>query len=288
RLLEVASGGERGMIATGELANRELVTTLAFAPGGLVLATGDFGPNRKHPHRATLSVRLWNRATGKLLRRLTGPRSRIRCVVFSPDGRLLVSAGWDNTCLVWDVADLLVNQSSPPAPLKQAQLVKLWEDLAGEDATKGYQAIGNLIRARRQAVPFLADRLGKVPPIDARQIRGWVADLDSDEFLVRSRAARNLEQAGGAAEPALRKVLQGRPSAEVGLVAEDLLAKLSKQPLAPRLVRQLRAVEVLEHAGTPEAQKVLDKLAKRALDARLEQEVKASLERLSNNPVRRP
>jgi hypothetical protein len=40
-------------------------------------------------------------------------------------------------------------------------------------------------------------------------------------------------------------------------------------------------VEVLEHIGTPEAVRVLEKLSKGATDARLTHEAKAALERLA-------
>jgi hypothetical protein len=43
----------------------------------------------------------------------------------------------------------------------------------------------------------------------------------------------------------------------------------------------MRAVEVLEHIGTPDAREVLEKLTRGDPSARLTQEAKASLERLA-------
>jgi hypothetical protein len=45
-------------------------------------------------------------------------------------------------------------------------------------------------------------------------------------------------------------------------------------------VRQIRAVEALESIGTPEAQRVLDKLATGPSEMRLTQEAKGAAERL--------
>ena len=86
---------------------------------------------------------------------------------------------------------------------------------------------------------------------------------------------------GAAAKPALRKVLAGNPSLELRRRVEPIVKKLdSWQASSPAMQREWRAVEVLELLGTPEARKLLQKLAQGLPDARLTQEAKASLERL--------
>jgi hypothetical protein len=72
------------------------VTDVAFSPDGRLLASGDI--YRK--------VWLWNPATGKHLRTLTGHHwvDGIQSVAFNVDGRLLASGGDDNRVRLWDPA----------------------------------------------------------------------------------------------------------------------------------------------------------------------------------------
>jgi WD40 repeat protein len=59
------------------------VSSVAFSPGGRVLASGGgLGDN---------NARLWDVNTGQLLRTLRGHRGPIEGVIFSPDSRVLAS-----------------------------------------------------------------------------------------------------------------------------------------------------------------------------------------------------
>ena len=102
------------------------------------------------------------------------------------------------------------------------------------------------------------------------------ASLDS----VREKAAGELERWGERAVPALRRALVGGPSPEARRQIERLLGRLDGPVTAPEALRAVRAVEVLEQAGTPEARRVLEALAGGAPEARLTREAKASLGRL--------
>jgi hypothetical protein len=110
-------------------------------------------------------------------------------------------------------------------------------------------------------------------------MRRLLADLDSDVFDVREKATEELPNLGRAAESALNQFLKGNPSAEARKRVEQLLAKIDADPTGEAL-RALRAIEVLEHIGTPEAYAVVKTLAGGAPEARLTREAKVALQRL--------
>jgi hypothetical protein len=132
----------------------------------------------------------------------------------------------------------------------------------------------------RQSVPFLASHLNPARPPDHERLRRLLAELDDDRFEVRQRAVAGLEGLGELAVPHLRKLLARRPSLEVRERAQQLLRKLARPILVGAPLREVRAVAVLEFAGTPEARRLLAALAKGAAEARLTREAKAALRRL--------
>lgn len=79
-------------LGTVRLRHPEYLTSLAFSPAGDLLATGC----------ADGVVRLWDTATGKLLRTLGGHETYVDAIRFARDGRLLVS-GSGRQIRVWDV-----------------------------------------------------------------------------------------------------------------------------------------------------------------------------------------
>ena len=83
--------------------------------------------------------------------------------------------------------------------------------------------------------------------------------------------------------PACRKALEGNPPAEVRRRLEPLLEKLAREAreLPPGQRRGLRALEVLERIGTPEARALVQQLAAGAADARLTLEAQAALKRMA-------
>lgn len=50
------------------------------------------------------TIRLWDRATGKEIRQLTGHRGPVTAVALSPDGKTLASASRDQTLILWEMA----------------------------------------------------------------------------------------------------------------------------------------------------------------------------------------
>src|SRR5262249_30216223 len=112
-----------------------------------------------------------------------------------------------------------------------------------------------------------------------------IADLDSNQFAVREKAARDLERLGDSATAALREKLKDKPPMQTQQRINALLKNLCGLDPSPGQLRIMRAVQVLEYIGDAEARKLLTKLSEGAPQARLTQEAKASLERLAKRPV---
>jgi hypothetical protein len=119
-------------------------------------------------------------------------------------------------------------------------------------------------------------------PSHPRHLRQWIADLDSDTFATREKATQELEKLGRAVEASLRAALAADPPLEAKRRLEALLDRLGTEAaLTPEQQRDVRAVRVLEVAGTPEAKKVLEALAKGSRSWWVVREAKAALERLA-------
>ena len=100
RLLAVASSIGVYLYAADDLSEVRFLPTdapvrsVAFSPNGQALASGSLDN----------TIRLWDAASGALLRTLEGHTHHVLSVVFSPDGRLLASGSEDNTVKIWGPA----------------------------------------------------------------------------------------------------------------------------------------------------------------------------------------
>ncbi|HEY7424599.1 MAG TPA: sigma factor-like helix-turn-helix DNA-binding protein, partial [Gemmataceae bacterium] len=265
---ETASGKERATLPCPSPCGR--VNSLTFSPDGRLLALGGYDQ----------AVHLCDTTRGKWVKRLEGHQGEVKTLAFSPDGRRLASGSLDTTALIWDVTGLVTKKPHPHS-LPRKELDTLWSTLVATDAAKAYQAILTLETLPEQTVPLLAERLRRRFAPDAERIAGLVKQLDSEDFAVRQRAAAELRKLHWAAEPALCKVLEDKPSLEVRKRAKELLDEIIKTEPPPELLQSLRAIETLERIGTAEAKEVLRELADRAPETRLTREAKASLDRLA-------
>jgi hypothetical protein len=270
----LAAGDREGTVqiwngSTGERVHRLKhegeVLALSFSNDGRVLASGGAGG----------SVHLWELVTGRERLRFTGT-SGCYSLAFAPGGGRLVSGHFDSSALVWDVAG-----DARDKPLTPARLDALWRDLGAEDAVDAYWAVRDLADNPVESVPLLRERLRVVSDDDLAELEGLIRNLDADDFLIREKATRRLEALGYAAAARVRLVLEGKPGPEVRRRAEGLLARLVSLPLDSEAVRGLRAIEVLERAGTAEARQVLTRLSERAVCPRTGEQAEVALRRLS-------
>jgi hypothetical protein len=223
------------------------------------------------------TVRVWGLPDGKEIERLEGHRGWVMAVAYAPDSKRLVSGSIDTTALVWDISHL-AKKKPAAVDITARELDALWEKLAGS-ARDSYQAMARLAAAPGPAVDFLRRRLQPARPADAQVVARLLGELDSNEFAVRRRAGEELEKLAGLAEPALRKALADNPSPEARKHLEKLLDGLEKEYLSAEQLRVVRALEVVELAGTPEAAELLAVLARGTPEARQTRWAKAALER---------
>jgi RNA polymerase sigma factor (sigma-70 family) len=248
------------------------VLSIALSPDGRSLAAG-YG-------EGDCTVRLWELASGQERLRFEGHCGAIGSLAFSPDGTLLASGGTDRIIMVWDVTGQRTTHLPRKDRLHREQGNALWNELADTDAQKAYRAMQTLLAAGGQAVSIFKDRLRPAAAIDERRIDRLITDLDSNRFEVREQAEQELRKRGEDAEPALRKVLADKPSAEQRLRVKQLIQAIDSAR-SPERLRAVRAVEVLELAGTKEAREVLATLAAGAEGAWLTEQARAALERLA-------
>jgi hypothetical protein len=256
-------------------------TPLVFASDGKTLAAGMMDNTGM-----VSKVVVWEVASGGVRQEFTGHQGVVMSLAFSLDGKTLATGGADTTVLLWDLSGRGTGQE-PAAQLTANELDALWADLASSDARKAGEGMRRLMAAPADSVPLLQKRVQPASDksADAEQIAKWVAQLDDEDFSIRTQAARELEHVGPAAKAPLQKALEGKPSAETRRQVERLLERLESSAPSPDALRPSRALEVLERIGTPEARQVLEGLAKGQPDAALTQEAKAALARLGRLPA---
>ncbi len=272
KLWEVATGQEVCRLAghTGP------VFGVAFSPDGRYVATA--GGDR--------TVKVWEVLTGKEVLSLAAHDRVVYSLAFSPDGQRLATASGDRTVKVWSVAAWRRPPAAVAAALTGRELEARWAELAGADAMRAYRSMAVLGAVPGQVLPLLRDRLRPVAGLTAGQqkhVEQWLRDLDDDRFQVRQHASAELGRLGEAVRGPLTRVLAADPSLEVRRRALRLLEGLESVGLSGGQLAALRAVELLERIGTPEATAILKTLAGGLPEARLTRDARASLERLEKS-----
>jgi WD40 repeat protein len=241
---------------------------IAFSPDGRFLACGGEEAN---------PTRLWDLATGKELLRLPGGEQVVTSLAFSPDGAWLAGGLRNGTALVWGVPT--APQRRPAAALSARRLEQLWAELAADNPVKAHAAQWALAATPAQTVALLRKQLRPVVAVPPKELARLLADLDSERFAVREAAFGKLRTLGPQAEPALRRALEGQPTAELRRRVKALLAQPGLAHSAETALR-LRAIGVLEAIGSREARRVLQTLTWGAPAAHEPQAAKAALGRL--------
>jgi WD domain, G-beta repeat len=227
-------------------------------------------------------VRVWEVNTGGL--RYQAEEST-PTVATAPGRALLATASIpDGAIRVWDGVNPGRAQSRQ---LKPEQIDRQWAALEGLDAESAYQAIVSLVTAPEEAVTAIGRHLAAVKPVDDAKIDQLIANLDDNDFATRKAALEQLRLLEHSAKPKLRSALDKGPSVEVRDRLQTLLDELKGRPQGA-LLRSLRAIELLECVGTPEARLILKELGQGAPGALLTDEANAALKRMGTGKLPRP
>jgi hypothetical protein len=275
-LYELASGQVRrtfgipvtgNKVGLGQLPKTALETRVVFGKDSQMLMHA--GPDHV--------VHVWDVTSGKALAAFAGHSGAINCLALAPDGKTLASASADTTALLWDLTR--VRRPAPAQALQPGDLECWWQALAGDDAAKAFDAIRKLSATPQDAVACIQERVQPAPALDLKRVQQLIAQLDDGQFKVRAKATTDLLKVGERLVPVLDKALAGYPSLESERRLKGLRSKLTDVVLQGDRLRVVRAVEVLEHIGTPQARRVLQALADGAPGALVTRSAQAALKR---------
>jgi WD40 repeat protein len=309
-------------VATGKLLRKvdspQIVYDATFAPDGKLLAVG--GEDN--------SIRLFDVAKEKEVRRMQVDHQFNYAPAFSPDGKLLATGGEDSTIHLWETATgseirrflghttaVLALSFSPDgrtlASGSADSSVLIWDvtghlqdghlrgqPLAAKELQKRWATLASLDAA--QGYPALWDLVAaprqSIPLLKEKLRLATPADpkrlakfvADLDSKRYAVRKKATLE---------LEKLgdlaehaLRVRLTADLSLETRQRLDRLLQklESLTPERLRNLRALTVLEQVGTPQARKVLDTLAKGPGEGWLTRDAQAALKRLDRQSRGKP
>ena len=172
-------------IASATVPDRPL--SLAYSPDGTAVATGGWNG----------TVKMWDPASGRVLRSFSGHSSPVRGLAFTPDGRMLAAGASDGRVIFWDVTSgrerrrfdrglrLPVNGMAishdgrflAAAGGLGAGAVSVWDLKTAQPVTQATLA------AAREPIAFAPDRVVLAAP--AKRPAGSVSlvDLDGDRAI---------------------------------------------------------------------------------------------------------
>lgn len=263
-------------IASGLEAHARQVEAMTLSPDGRLLAVAEVN-GRGSARVGERSVWIHETVTGRVLRRFDGHGDFVYDLAFTPDGSRLISVSHDHTGLIWDVTPSAFTDRKA-GPLAPKELADAWDRLTAPDPVRGWRAVGDLVGSPAEAVAFLGDRL-KSPVPTAADLDRIEKQLDAVAFADREKASAELDAFGPNAVAAVKARLKTTESPEAAKRFTDFL-KRHAGGASPIVLRETRGVTILEAIGTPEARKVLGRLAGSRPGDHLAVEAAAALARL--------
>ncbi|QEL17107.1 WD40 repeat domain-containing protein [Limnoglobus roseus] len=233
------------------------VSALAFTPDGRWLVSGG----------GDGAVKVWEVATGKLVRRFDGHDLAVDWIAVAVDGRSAFSSGTGGFVNQWDL--------TPPRPARAVQgAAEDWVAAAAADPAVGVPAAWALMADERRRA-YVAEKLPPAANPDAQAVAKWIDQLDAPAFADRTAATKELAALGRRAEGPLREALQKTPSAEVRQRLEGLLARFD----AKATPEEIRAMRLVQAAAWLRQKEFLTAWASGAASAVLTRDATAALQR---------
>jgi WD40 repeat protein/serine/threonine protein kinase len=214
--------------------HRDWVGSVAFSPDGTLAASGSaigllIG-----------DLKVWDPATGKVIRTLLGHLNPISGVAFSGDGKTLASASWDGTARLWDVSTWRTRHKlqghtkyvncvalSPDSRLAASgsgdQTVKLWDTATGQEVRTLRGHTGGL-----HSVAFCPDGRHLASASSDETVRIWDVSSGQEKHTLRGHAGSVLG------------VAYNRDGTRLASAGFDGLVKVWEAPTG-RPVRTIRA-----------------------------------------------
>lgn len=214
----------------------------------------------------------------EIVQTFRGMTGSVTAVSFSPDDRFLVSVSTDGTAVTWDVGRAIDQYRER---LKGTAESDGWNELAADSLRAGRAMAAMVDRNPTRSVTILRERLFVPDAVDPARVKAWITDLDAPEPATRDVAYASLRPVADQAAPALRTALASTNSAEVRKRINGLLEMVDGPETDPLRLRTIRAIEVLERIGTPDARAVLTRLANGPANAKVTVEAAAALKRLT-------
>lgn len=232
-----------------EIARMRLDRNHPLEPGGLAISPdGRWVAIRDHR-----GVQIWELASARKAYTITGLDGSPRDLAFTRDSRGIV-ASTGSAPILWALKPKGLPRTDGPAD-------SLWDELGSEDAELAYRLVWALSDDPKTAVALFRARVRpKELALDREQFDRLVTGLDSAEYGARERAERTLTKAGFTVPgPWLRQALAGAKSEEVRARLERVVS--ARETPNPARWRLVRAVQVLDMAGTEEATALLKEWA---------------------------
>ena len=254
------------------VANSELVRKFATPPvtksqtGGMfyLLSFAVSADGRRAVSCDSLAgVTVFETATGQVLAHFSGHREGVVAIAFTPDGNRVLSAGGDHQVLVWDVS--LAKLAGKVEPLKAAHRDKAWEALTVSSVQGALPTMAAFAADPDAAVAFLATKLRPAAAVDPALLDRIFRNLDSENFVVRDKADRELNALGSGAIAGVR-ARAAKASIETRRRAEKFLSRYESEDGTADRIRLARALDILAEVNTPAARKLIEELAGGATD----------------------